>query len=279
MKFAYLDESGDQSQSDVFVMAAIMIDGFKLRKQTAEFDEKLKDFLAKHPKAPKELKTKAAIQGNDKWSQVDPGDRKNFISELIDLAFDCSRVFAFALSFSKFASVVKCGDKDYPIDNSYWLASAMFVAALIQKKNQKEKNNKGLTVLICDDNKKDMPQLSSALYDADSWFDPLYEGIKTKKGTQQFVARTNANRFDQIINTGFAIKSEHASLVQVADAVSYIYRRHLELMSEDEGWKGEKAYFKGRVDKLEKKREKIGHRPNEEAVAVFKAIRHPEWKL
>ena len=278
MKFAYLDESGDQSQSDVFVMAAIMIDGFKLRKYTTEFDEKLFDFLGKHPKAPKELKTKAVIQGNDKWSQVAPDDRKNFISELIDLALDCSRVFAFALSFDKFAKVVKCGGNDYPIDKSYWLASAMFVSALIQKRNQKEKNNKGLTVLVCDDNKKEMPKLSSALYDANSWFDPLYQGIKTKKGPRQFVARTVTNRFDQIINTGFAIKSEHASLVQVADAVSYVYRRHLELMSK-KGWEGEKAYFKGLVDKLEKKREKIGHCPNGEAVKVFKAIRHPEWKL
>lgn len=278
MKFAYLDESGDQSQSDVFVMAAIMIDGVKLRKYTVEFDAKLADFLAKHPKAPSELKTKAAIQGNDKWSQVDPDDRKNFIAELIDLATSCSRIFAFALSFGEFDKAVKSAASDYPIGKSYWLASAMFVSALIQKKNQKEKKNKGLTVLVCDDNKKEMPKLSAALHEANPWFDPLYQGVKTKKGKQEFVARTEADRFDQIVNTGFAIQSEHASLVQVADAVSYVYRRHLELKSEAEGWEGEKEYFAGLVNKLEAKRENIGRCPDKEAVKVFSSICHPEWK-
>jgi hypothetical protein len=39
MKFAYVDESGDQGQGDVFVMAGPLIDSYLLRKYTATFDE------------------------------------------------------------------------------------------------------------------------------------------------------------------------------------------------------------------------------------------------
>ena len=107
----------------------------------------------------------------------------------------------------------------------------MFIAALVQKKMKVIEKNKGHTIFICDDNKQQMSNFSDALYQADPWFDPIYQSRKTKKG------KTSADgRFDQIINTGFAIKSEHSSLVQVADAVSYAYRRHLELKSQNERW-------------------------------------------
>ena len=43
--------------------------------------------------------------------------------------------------------------------------------------------------------------------------------------------RAKKDRFDHIINTAFAIKSDHSSMVQVADAISYVYRRHLELIT------------------------------------------------
>ena len=38
MKFVYVDESGDQGQSDIFVMAGLLIDAYRLRKWTAAFD-------------------------------------------------------------------------------------------------------------------------------------------------------------------------------------------------------------------------------------------------
>ena len=103
----------------------------------------------------------------------------------------------------------------------------MFLAAIIQKKMQKTKKNKGLTVFICDDNKKEMENFSDALYGGDQWFDPIYQVSKTKRGDTVWLDVPASARFDQIVNSAFAIKSHHSSLVQVADAVSYVYRRHL----------------------------------------------------
>ena len=44
MKFAYFDESGTLGVegNDVFVMAGLLIDAYRLRKYTAEFDRLIK---------------------------------------------------------------------------------------------------------------------------------------------------------------------------------------------------------------------------------------------
>ena len=63
MKFIYVDESGAAGDSDVFVMCGLMVDAYKLRKKTADFDKMLADFLAKHPGSSTELKTSRFING------------------------------------------------------------------------------------------------------------------------------------------------------------------------------------------------------------------------
>ena len=68
MKFAYFDESGTLGAegNDVFVMAGLLIDAYRLRKYTAEFDRLIKNLLDEHEKSPKELKTNLFINGKKK---------------------------------------------------------------------------------------------------------------------------------------------------------------------------------------------------------------------
>ncbi|PPC99390.1 MAG: hypothetical protein CTY31_10600 [Hyphomicrobium sp.] len=277
MKFVYVDESGDAGQGDVFVMAGLLVDAYRLRKHTEAFDEKVSEFLAKHPKAPKELKTKALINGNDGWSKIDADDRKLFLTAICDLAVECARIYAVALSFAEFKKAIAAGH-GHPFKASYWLGASMFLSALVQQKMQCEKRNKGLTVLICDDNKMAMANLSDGLYEADPWFDPIFQ--EKKKGKKNgWAPRNDDDRFDHIVNTAFAIKSHHSSLIQVADAVSYIYRRHLELKSQAEAYEGEKPYFEALAAKLDGKRARLGRTPGGPCIDFYQAARHKEWAL
>jgi hypothetical protein len=287
MKFVYVDETGarDEEQTDVFVMVGLLIDAYRLRKYTWSFDAMIKEFLAKHPKAPEELKTKRLINGVKGWSKIDRADRMKFLADVCDLAADCATVFAVALSFEKFGKAANDGHGQ-PFGKNYWLGGAMFIAALVQKKMKKEPKNKGLTVFICDDNKMDMPKFSDGLYKADPWFDPIYQTCRQKKGKAVWSEVPDHERFDQIINSGFAIKSEHSSLVQVADAVAYAYRRHLELKSDKEEWVGEQQYFASLVERFEEpkeakkpKRERLGRTPGGPCIEFYKAACHREWKL
>jgi hypothetical protein len=185
------------------VMTGLLIDAYLLRKYTASFDHMFKRFLAKHPGTSGELKTKVFINGSGGWSKVDPGERKKFLEDVCALAADCSTIFAVAFSFENFEKAANAGHCQ-PF-KSYWVAAAMFIAALVQKQMKKKQKNKGHTVFICDDNQREMSNFSDALYNADPWFDPIYQTSKTKGGKSIWCDVPAHERFDQIINTGFAI--------------------------------------------------------------------------
>lgn len=279
MKFIYVDESGSPDQSDVFVMCGLMVDAYKLRKKTADFDARLQAFLKKHPGVNTELKTSRFINGKGGWRHIDAQERKDFLTEVCELAVDNGgKLFGVGISFQAFNAAV-AGGHEHPFGNSHWLAGGAFTSCLVQKKVQGIKNSKGLTVVIMDDNKAGMPALSDVLYHGDPWFDGLYKVQGKKQGKPVWIARKKADRFDHIVNTAFAIKSDHSSMVQVADALSYVYRRHLELKSENEAWAGERDYYAGLVDILEPSRENIGRCPDEPAVRFFQQAKHAEWKL
>lgn len=279
MKFIYVDESGGRDQSDVFVMCGLMVDAYKLRKKTADFDAKLEALFAKHPGNRGDLKTSRFINGKGGWGQLDHQERKDFLTDICRLAVaNGGKIFAIGLSFNAFDGAVDA-DHGHPLGTSHWIAAGMFISALVQKKMQGVANGKGLTVLIMDDNKTEMARLSDGLYDCSDWYDGLYQYRGKRYGKSVWLPRSKKDRFDQIINTAFAIKSDHSSLVQVADAISYVYRRHLELKSLEEAYPGEPAYYQSLIDILEPQREKIGQTPNGPCIAFYRAAQHPEWAL
>lgn len=270
MKFLYVDESGDQSHSDYFFMTGLLIDAYRMPKKSKEINKLISDFLKLHPSAPKEIKTSQLINGKGKWSKVNADDRKKFIVDLCNTALACCKIYTYGLSFSKFAEFIK--DQNYHFNQSYWIAASMFLSSLVQKKMQKEANNKGLTILVFDDNKQYMEQLSEALYDAPDCYDAIYDFNDAKKGTE---------RFNQIIHTAFSIKSQHCFLVQTADCISYIYRRRYELKDQRESWDGEAEFYNQLYTQLEKKRETIGtvKNKNDQTVMFFKQVSPETWKL
>ena len=279
MKFIYIDESGGQDQGDVFTMCGLMVDAYKLRKKTEDFDRMLEELFANHPGNRSDLKTIRFINGKGGWKKIDSDKRKALLSKICKLAVDNGgKIFGLSLSFKSFDTIVGTAQEE-PFQTSYWLASAMFISSLVQKKMQTVRNNKGLTVVIMDDNKSEMPKLSDGLYRGNPWYDGLYQVQAKKRSKMVWVERTKRNRFDQIVNTAFAIKSDHSSLIQVADAISYVYRRHLELKSSSENWLGEKTYFSGLVDILEPARERLGRCPNKDCVRFYNQIRQSNWTL
>lgn len=278
MKFAYVDESGDEGQSDIFVMAGCLVDGYRLRRITADFDRTLSALLQRHPRHPPELKTKAFINGRDGWSVVPPEERKQFLRDICSLVGQDCRLFCCALSFRSFREA-HAGAQNHPTRQSYWHAAAMFISSLIQKKAQAIERNKGQTVLVLDDNKIGMPALSDELYEAHAWYDGLYQARTKQRGKTVWQLRQPADRFDQIINTAFAIKSSHSSLVQVSDAVAFIFRRNLELCSSAEAYDGEREFFGALFDRIEPRRTRLGNCPDCEVVEFYRRVAPEGWLL
>jgi Protein of unknown function (DUF3800) len=279
MKFMYVDESGGRDLGDVFVMCGLMVDAYKLRKKTSDFDRRLDKIFSAHPGNRADFKTSKFINGKGGWSTVDPAERKAFLRNTCRFAIENGgKIFGLGLSFARFDAAA-AAEHGQPFGTNHWLASAMYTTCLLQKKMQGIKKGKGLTVVIMDDYKKEMPKLSDGLYQTNPWFDGLYKKQRKKNGETVWHPRTMKDRFDQIVNTAFAIKSDHSSLVQVSDAIAYVYRRHLELGSAVETWTGEKAFYNDLVSTLEPARAAIGRCPGEPSVEFYKAARHPDWNL
>ena len=279
MKFIYMDESGVKNQSDVFVICGLMVDAYKLRKKTEDFDSMLHNFLALHPSVAKELKTSRIINGRGGWSNVESDVRKAFLIDVCELAVsNGGKIYGLAIEHDRFMSACKSPIQP-PFGKSYWLAGAIFTLCLVQKKMQNVLGGKGITVAIMDDNKREMSDLSNAIYESDPWFDELYQMPNKKGKSGSWRPRKDSDRFDQIVNTVFAIKSNHSSLVQVADLISYVYRRSLELRSTDEEWGGEKVYYQTLLDIIEPRRARLGRCPDSECVRFFRQIKHPDWNL
>ena len=139
-------------------------------------------------------------------------DRKAFLKEVCTLAVSTGgKVFGIGLSFAAFDAAASRG-LGQPMDGNYWLAAAMYTCCLVQKKMQGSKAGKGLTVFIMDDNQQQMPKLSSGLYRRDPWFDGLYLQRSRRRGKLVWAERSTSDRFDQIVNTAFAVKSDQSSL-------------------------------------------------------------------
>jgi hypothetical protein len=68
MKFIYIDESGSRDQGDVFVTCGLMVDAYKLRKKTEDFDQRLEALFAKHPGNRADFKTSRFINGSERSS-------------------------------------------------------------------------------------------------------------------------------------------------------------------------------------------------------------------
>ena len=288
MKFAYIDESGNDERNDVFVMCGLIVDAYSLRKTTAEFDNILGSFFAQYSDIELgrtesggfELKTNDAINGNRKWRKVDAQIRKDFVRQL------CQEFISARGKIAGIGISIKCAkdadDSVYkqPFGTDYWVACGMYVSSLIQREMQKEKGNKGHTVLIVDDNKVKMPKISQELHESESWYDGLYQTQRVFRGKREWKKRTKNDRFDQIINTAFAIDSEHSSLIQVADAVCHIIRRHLEI--EDgvkEKWNGERNYYDSIFKILTHKNVllRINTQPDALCNKYYKYITHQAW--
>ena len=280
MKFIYVDESGGRETGDIFVMCGLMVDAYKLRKITADVSEHLTQLFDKHPGENFELKTNKFIEGKGGWKNVDMTERKEQLRSLIDNALQSgAEVYAIGISFDSFDKEMKMGSLQ-PFGKSYWVGAAMFISARVQRQMQGHARNKGHTVFIVDDNKQETSKLSDELFRSDPWYDGLYQIQVNVRKKRKWIPRKANDRFDQIINTAFGIKSNNSTLIQVADAMSYVYRRHLELQNGQEKYTDEKSFIDQLVSIMDWRRKTVGLvPPDTPSVEFYHRIKHPNWKL
>lgn len=280
MRFFFADETADRPRSDVMVVAGIMTAAEDRLSVEAEVKSILSEVFMLHGGPEVELKTSKFMRGLGGWRGVDVESRKEVIQELCRCvtAFDRS-IYGIGISFDNLDSE-KLKRQNQNIEMRDFVAAGMFICSLIQKKMQisEEKNEKATIVFDEGSNTK---RINELIKGRSEWYDGLYQVYQKQSKGGTWLPRDPEDRFDQIADRSvFCADSKEAFIIQAADAVSYIFRRHLELMDGSaEIWSGELGFIEELFGVLEPSREKLGDAPNADCVNFYNSIKHPNWEL
>lgn len=240
MKVCYVDDSGNPVQDRIFVMVGIVADAMRLNKSSREcakqFDDVRSLVTQAGKQSPQELKSSRILYGKDAWKHVEAGKRKQVFSDLSKwLSGRKHDIVISAIDTSKATEKTALTHKvPEEIAKHNWVAAGLNIALQIQTKHRGESNNKGNTFLFVDDNCQKLPELCKMIWEPPAWLRDYYPLEKREEP------------LDQIIDTAFAIRSHHCSLIQAADLLAFIVRRHLELSTKASApeWDEEPAFIK-----------------------------------
>lgn len=239
MKFCYCDESGMQDKDPYFVAVGIIVDAARLNRTKEAFGGIFERIQSLFPEQLRELKASKLLLGRDRWRNIDPEIRKTICEALCQwIGHRKHDLIVSAIDRTKYAEAKTSAPEE--LQRNVWVAGMTHLALQLQKLHQNERNNKGRTLLIIDDNKQFADHLAEVLWSPPSWTDSYYS--RSRKQEQ----------LDQIIDSAFAVKSHHAGMVQVADLFALVFRRYAELrdFGSAEEWTGEADYVSALIKSL-----------------------------
>jgi len=231
MKFCYCDESGMQDKDPCFIAVGIVIDAARLNRTKDAFGDIFDTIQKLFPEQLRELKGSKLLLGRDRWRNIDPTIRKTICESLCNwIGHRKHDLIITAIDREKYTATKATVPEE--LQRGVWVAGMTHLALQLQKLHQNERNNKGRTLLIIDDNKQFADHLAEVLWLPPAWTDSYYD-----RGRKQ-------EQLDQIIDSAFAVRSHHAGMVQVADLFALVFRRFAEIkdFASAEEWEGETEY-------------------------------------
>ena len=280
MRFLHVDETLDRERSDVLVVAGIMTAAEDHLAAEAEIKTILSRVFVLHGGQEVELKTSKFMNGLGGWRHVDAKVRKGIIQDICRCVVASDRsIYGIGISLENLDSE-KLRRLKHDIEMRGYEAAGMFICSLVQKKMQILKG-RSEKVTVVFDRGGNIKRINELIKGRSEWYDGLYQMRQTQSKGGIWLPRDPEDRFDHIADRSvFDADSKESFLIQAADAVSYICRRHLELMGGiAERWSGERRFVEGLIDILEPSREKLGDAPNADCVDFYSSIKHPNWEL
>lgn len=209
MKFCYVDES---QQSDITVIASILIDAHRLHISRKKWKDLLIDEL-ENPNELSEIKGKELYNGRGYWKRYDGERRKQLITRFIEWIADRKHKITFgAVSKSKLKDNMNEAEQLGLERLDSWDIAAMHLILGVQKNQQKEKKNKGKTIFVFDKVKGEGKLLDFVREPPE-----VTEHFYSKKPKE--------SALDQIVDVPFFVDSLHVGFIHLADLFAYIICR------------------------------------------------------
>ena len=216
MKFCYIDESGTGAEPFA-VMIGIIVDAQRMHV-TKDGWLSLLTFLSDLIKKPvEEIHTRDFYPGNSIWRDIDGPMRSRVITAVFHWLNErkhsviCSVIDKTEYQKRQFEETIPDGI------NTVWKCLGLHLILGLQKTFQTEKKNKGNTLLVFDEEKREQLQFADVINSPPAWTDEYYDREPKQK------------RLDQIIDVPYFADSRHVGLIQMADFAAFFLRRFVEI--------------------------------------------------
>lgn len=219
MKLCYCDESGTGDEPYA-VMAGIVVDSQRMHKTKEHWNNLLDSLSRIIGKEVIELHTRDFYPGNGIWRGIDGTQRAKIISLILEWLNERKHDIIFTAIEKETYYQEKNIGRIYKEINTIWKALGFHLILGIQKNYQKADKTKGNTILVFDNEDREMKQFTELILNPPAWSDSYY--AKTKK----------QNRLDQIVDVPYWGDSKQVSLLQLADFICYFIRRYIEIREE-----------------------------------------------
>lgn len=238
MFFAYIDESGT-SDEPYAIMAAVIVNSQRMGVTKEDWKELLVLLSKIRGKIVKEFHTKEFYAGKGIWSGTDGKMRSAVISAILDwLGTRKHKVSFCAVDKARFLRDRDANEKLRDIGTP-WCMLGLHQILSIQKAHAPQ-GAKGNTIFVFDEKLEEKDRIIQLVTSLPQWTDSYYD--KTKKQKQ----------IDMMVDVPYFGDSEKVHLLQTADLIAYILRRHAEI--EDAGikekYEGEQKKVSAWVEKI-----------------------------
>lgn len=244
MKFCYLDETGI-GQNTCFVLVGIHVDAIRMHRTKQEWDQLIESVNEDTGLSITEIKSSRLIPNAKKWRTGEAESKLEIIDRILDWFSTRKHEVTFAaIDVKRFGSLPEEDIRKIALVSPE-IAAAFHIVLTLQKMNQNVPKNKGHTILVFDRG-KEPPQLKNLIADPPGWSSSYYTtGQKNRK-------KATSSGLDQIVDVPYYAESHRVALIQFADLVCHILRRHAELVDYGEQPKSdeEHAVYRRWVEKI-----------------------------
>lgn len=278
MKFVCADESGSPPLSDAFVMCGLMVDADVFFKMSSECTKLLADITG----LGEEFKTNVFIKGEKYGKKFDPSERIKKLTKLYEYLVENNySIFGTGLSFNAIKKAINEEDDRDP-QKIARVFSGLFISELVQNRMHEEDPDFGQAMIVFDHHTL-WRGVSEKLKQGWAWEDGLC--LDRSKGISERDLRSckGIDRSSCIVDRKiYSVKSEWSSLIQMADLVSYIYRRRLNFWdTKKQACEGERAFIGkafNALDPLRLKLKDVPYTPDAACTKLLNDIKHTGWK-
>jgi hypothetical protein len=216
VNLCYCDETGI-GQEPIAVMAGIVVDSSWMHLTKTHWQDLLDILSERVGRQVVELHTRDFYAGNDIWRHRINGPERTEVFNAIFawLAERKHHIVYSAVVKSSFDRAF--ATQDIPDGFDYWRFLGFHLVLAMQKHGQREKGVKGNTLFIFDNEERQRLRFTDLIVRPPAWSDEYYQ------------RREKQDQLDQIIDVPYFGDSRDVVLIQLADLVAFLLRRHAEI--------------------------------------------------